>query len=411
NKNQEIDFDRLLSLYEEKRALRTEVDNINQKRNEAQKARNIEEGQKLKIELETTEQKFKDADKEFLTLMLKVPNISSPDTPVGKDENENVVLRQWGEKREFSFKPKDHAEIGNELGIIDTETATEVTGPRFAYLKGDLVFLQFAIIQFCLETLTSREKLYKIAKDANLSISVDAFIPVLVPMMVKTAVQNRMARFMRPEDHYIFPEDGTMLIGSAEHTLGPIHMDEIFEEKDLPIRYVGYSTSFRREAGTYGKDTKGILRVHQFDKLEMEVFSLPENGMQEQNFLVAIQEYIMKELNIPYQVMICCTGDMGNPDYRHIDIEAWMPGQDKYRETHSSDNMASYQSRRLSTRVKRKDGKVEYIHMNDATVVALGRIMIAIIENYQTMDGKIEIPKVLQKYMPGKTIIDKLPIL
>ncbi len=411
NKNQEIDFDRLLSLYEEKKSLRTEVDNINQKRNEAQKVRNIEEGQKLKIDLETTEQKYKDTDKEFLTLMLKVPNISSPDTPVGKDENENVVLRQWGEKRQFSFTPKDHAEIGAELGIIDTETATEVTGPRFAYLKGDLVFLQFAIMQFCFEILTSKEKLFKIAKEANLGISVDAFIPVLVPMMVKTAVQNRMARFMKPEDHYIFPEDGTMLIGSAEHTLGPIHMDEIFEEKDLPIRYVGYSTSFRREAGTYGKDTKGILRVHQFDKIEMEVFSLPENGMQEQNFLVAIQEYIMKELNIPYQVMICCTGDMGNPDYRHIDIEAWMPGQDKYRETHSSDNMASYQSRRLNTRVKRKDGKIEYIHMNDATVVALGRIMIAIIENYQTMDGKIEIPKALLKYMPGKTIIDKLPIL
>ncbi|MFA6464060.1 MAG: serine--tRNA ligase [Candidatus Paceibacterota bacterium] len=411
NKNRVIDFDRLLTLYEEKKSLRTEVDNINQKRNEAQKDRNIEEGQKLKIDLETAEQKFKDVDKEFLGLMLKVPNISSPDTPVGKDETENQVLRQWGEKRQFSFKPKEHSEIGVELGVIDTETATEVTGPRFAYLKGDLVFLQFAIIQFCLETLTSKEKLYKIAKEANINISVDAFIPVLVPMIVKTAVQNRMARFMKPEDHYIFPEDGTMLIGSAEHTLGPIHMDQVFEEKDLPVRYVGYSTSFRREAGTYGKDTKGILRVHQFDKLEMEVFSLPENGMQEQNFLVAIQEYIMKELNIPYQVMICCTGDMGDPDYRHIDIEAWMPGQDKYRETHSSDNMASYQSRRLSTRVKRKDGKVEYIHMNDATVVALGRIMIAIIENYQTMDGKIEVPKVLLKYMAGKTIIDKLPTL
>ncbi len=411
NKNKQIDFDKLISLYEEKKTLRTEVDNINQKRNEAQKTRNIEEGQKLKLELEEAEKNFAEKDKEFLALMLKVPNIYSPDTPVGKNEDENKVLRQWGEKRQFSFKPKEHFEIGAELGIIDTETATEVTGPRFTYLKGDLVFLQFAIIQFCLEVLTSRETLYKIAKEANLSISVDAFIPVLVPMLVKTAVQNRMARFMKPEDHYIFPEDGTMLIGSAEHTLGPLHMDEIFEEKDLPIRYVGYSTSFRREAGTYGKDTKGILRVHQFDKLEMEVFSLPENGMQEQNFLIAIQEYILQALNIPYQAVICCSGDMGDPDYRHIDLEAWMPGQDKYRETHSSDNMASFQSRRLNSRVKRKDGKTEYVYMNDATVVALGRIMIAIIENYQTMDGKIEVPKVLQKYMLGKTLIDKLSIL
>ncbi|MEI6478927.1 MAG: serine--tRNA ligase [bacterium] len=411
NKNRQIDFDKLLSLYEEKKTLRTEIDNINQKRNEAQKTRNIEEGQKLKIELEETEKKFAEKDKEFLGLMLKVPNIYSPDTPVGPDESGNQVLRQWGEKRQFSFKPKEHFEIGAELGVIDTETATEVAAPRFAYLKGDLALLQFALLQFCLEFLTSKEALFKIAREANLNISVDAFIPVIPPVFVKPAVQNRMARFMTPEEHYLFPEDNLMLIGSAEHTLGALHMDEIFEEKDLPIRYAGYSTAFRREAGSYGKDTKGIIRVHQFDKLEMEVFSLPENSIMEQNFLVAIQEHVLKSLGLPYQVVAVCSGDMGFPDYRQLDIETWMPGQDKYRETHSSDLTAGFQPRRLNTRVKRKDGKVEYVHMNDATVVAVGRTLVAIIENYQTMDGKVEIPKVLQKYMFGKTIIDKLPIL
>lgn len=205
----------------------------------------------------------------------------------------------------------------------------------------------------------------------------------------------------------MFPEDDLMLIGSAEHTLGPMHMDEIFEEKDLPIRYAGYSTAFRREAGSYGKDTKGILRVHQFDKLEAEVFSLPENSLQEQDFLVAIQEHILRALKLPYQVIAVCTGDMGFPDYRQIDINTWMPGQGKFRETHSADCISGFQPRRLNTRVKRSDGKVESVHMNDATVVAVGRALIAIMENYQEEDGSIVIPEVLQKWMFGKTKITR----
>jgi seryl-tRNA synthetase len=195
-----------------------------------------------------------------------------------------------------------------------------------------------------------------------------------------------------------------MLVGSAEHTLGPMHMDKIFSENELPLRYVGYSTAFRREAGSYGKDTKGILRQHQFDKLEMEVFSLPENSVQEQNLLVAIQEYVLQKLNLPYQVVMVCTGDMGFPDNRQMDVETWMAGQGKYRETHSSDLTTNFQSRRLNTRVKRTDGKVEFVHMNDATVIAIGRILIAIMEDYQQEDGTIKIPEVLQKYL-GKEFI------
>ena len=173
------------------------------------------------------------------------------------------------------------------------------------------------------------------------------------------------------------------------------------------MRYVGYSTAFRREAGTYGKDMKGILRVHQFDKIEMETFSVPENSYKEQDLMVAIQEYLMRKLKIPYQVVLICTGDMGLPDHRQFDIECFMPGQDKYRETHTSDLIAGFQPRRLNTRVKRADGKIEHVHMNDATTLAIGRTLIAIMENYQQEDGSILIPDVLQKYMGGKTVIKK----
>jgi seryl-tRNA synthetase len=265
--------------------------------------------------------------------------------------------------------------------------------------------MQFALIQMCLEILTNEEKLKQIIEGAGVSITAKAFLPVIPPVFIRPLVQMKMARYMTPEEHYLFPNDDLMLIGSAEHTLGSMHMDKIFEESDLPVRYAGYSTAFRREAGAAGKDTNGILRQHQFDKLEMEVFSLPENSIQEQNFLVAIQEYVLKTLKLPYQVVAVCTGDMGFPDTRQIDLETWMPGQNTYRETHSSDSMGGFQSRRLNTRVRRSNGKIEPVHTNDATVVAIGRTLIAIMENYQQADGSIKIPEVLRKYMGEREFI------
>lgn len=410
NKNREVNLDELIAMYETRTQLRREIDDINQRRNVAQKDRNIEEGQKLKGLLEEAETKFKDADNQFLALMLKVPNIPSADTPIGKDDSENKVVRSWGVKPVFDFKPKEHFEIGADLGVIDTETATEVSGPRFSYLKGDLALLHFALVNYVFEILTNKDTLEGIIKEAGINVSSKPFIPVMPPVMIKPAVMNRMARLEPRDERYHIASDDQYLIGSAEHTLGAMHMDEIFDEKDLPIRYAGYSTSFRREAGTYGKDMKGIIRLHQFEKLEMETFCLPETSMQEQDFLVAIQEYITKTLNLPYQVIICCTGDMGDPDYRHLDIETWMPGQDKYRETHSADNMTGFQARRLGTRVRRSDQKIEPVHMNDATAVA-GRTLVAIIENYQEADGRVRIPDVLKKYMLGKTHIEKLSML
>lgn len=407
NKNREVDLDRLIELSEQRKEVRQKIDDLNQARNQAAAERDNEKGSELKKSAEALETSFADLDKEFISLMIKIPNIPSVDTPIGKDEDENVVIRSWGEKPAFSFDPKEHHELGAALGIIDSETAANVAASRFVYLKGDLALMQFALLQHCLGILTDKSLLEKIAIDANLDIKIDSFIPVIPPVFVKPAVQNRMARFLTPEEHYMFPDDDLMLVGSAEHTLGPIHMDSIIEEKDLPIRYAGYSTAFRREAGSYGRDTKGILRQHQFDKIELEVFSLPEKSLQEQEFLVAIQEHILQSLQLPYEVMLVCTGDMGFPDYRQIDINTWMPGQNKYRETHSADCIAGFQARRLNTRVRRSDGKIEALHMNDATAVAVGRTLIAIIENNQQADGTIRIPEVLRSYMKNKEFIGK----
>lgn len=409
-----VDIDELLKIDEKRLEILARVETLRGEQNkvsvsmggtltEAARGQLIEEMRLVKDELKEKEEELREIVVKWQDLMIKVPNIPSVDTPVGPDDSGNVVLRQWGEKPEFDFTPKEHFELGKALGIIDTETAAEVASSRFAYLKGDLVLLHFALIQMCWEILTSEETLKKIAENAGVSVNVSKFMPILPPVFVRPLVQVKMARYMTPEEHYIFPNDDLMLIGSAEHTLGSMHMNKIFEENELPIRYAGYSTAFRREAGSAGKDTNGILRQHQFDKLEMEVFSLPENSMQEQNFLVAIQEHILQTLKLPYQIVAVCTGDMGFPDTRQIDVETWMPGQNKYRETHSADSTGGFQARRLNTRVRRSDGKIEPVHMNDATVVSQ-RPLIAIMENYQQADGTIKIPEVLQKYL-GKEII------
>lgn len=409
NKNREgIDLDRILALAEERKKIAGQISEINQKRNEAQAARDAEAGKKLKEELKAAEESHGAVEKELVSLLIKIPNIPSADTPVGSDESANVVIRQWGDKPQFTFAPKAHWDIGPELGIIDSEKAAEVSGARFTYLKGDLALLQFALVQWVLQTLSSEEGMKRIIEHAGISIDPKPFIAVVPPVFVKKNVQVRMARFLTPEEHYLFPEEDTMLIGSAEHTMGPLHMDEVIPEATLPIRYVGYSTAFRREAGSYGKDTKGILRQHQFDKIEMECFTKPEDGLAEQELLVGVQEYFLQQLRLPYQVVLVCTGDMGFPDQRQIDIETWMPGQDKYRETHSADYVGGFQARRLNTRIKRTDSTVETVHMNDATAFAVGRTLIAILENYQNEDGTVTIPEVLRPYMGGKEKIEKI---
>ncbi len=404
-KGASVDVDVLLAVDERRRHVLQELEEKRAKQNALSKGgpkapTELEGLKKLKGEIKVLEEEIKLVEVEFKTLMLKIPNIPSEDTPVGQGESENKVLREVGKPTAFDFKPKEHWELGLDLDVIDIERASKVSGARFAYLKGDLGLMQFALIQFVLSIVTDESVLKKITKKAGLTVKPKPFIPVVPPVFIKPEAMQKMARLEPKEERYYVPSDDLYLIGSAEHTLGAMHMDEVLAEGDLPLRYIGYSTAFRREAGSYGKDMKGILRVHQFDKLEMESFSLPEDSIKEQNLFVAVQEYLMQSLGIPYRVMQICTGDMGGPDARQIDIESWMPGQGRYRETHTADLMTDFQARRLNIKVKR-GGKAEFVHMNDATAIAIGRTIIAIMENYQTGKGTVKIPKVLRKYMFG----------
>ena len=403
----DVDIGKLLELDEKRRRLIGEVEELRAKRNELSGSKKpsleqITKGRELKEKIAKTEDELGKTEQEFNVLLKKVPNMPTDDVPVGSTEQDNKVIKTVGEKPKFSFEPKNHAELGEALGFIDKERAAKVAGSRFAYIKGDLVKLQFALIQFGLDVLTNEDTLKQIIKDNKLKVSSKPFIPVLPPAVAQTAAYEATGRLNKEEQTYKLADDDLWLNASAEHTLAPMHMDEILDEKDFPIRYVGYTTAFRREAGTYGKDTEGIFRLHQFDKLEMESFSVSENSMQEHMFMIAIQEYLMQQLKLPYQVVLKCSGEIGGPNARGVDIETWLPSQNLYRETHTADYITDYQARRLKTRIRRDSGEVELVHTNDATAFSQ-RPLIAIMENYQTKDGNFEIPEVLKPYLQRNT--------
>ena len=395
----------LLQKVETHRALRNTLSDDIAKIDGDKRKKLIEEATEVKNELAQQEIELKVLRENIIKLQQLVPNLIASDVPVGVDETQNVVLRTWGEPTKFDFDARDHVELGEKLDLIDIETSALVSGSRFNYLKNDAVLLQFALASFVFESLTNQKVINELCELTG-NKHTTLFTPVLPPVLVRGDVAKKMDRFDPIEDRYYYEEDDMMFVGSAEHSIGPMHMDKMLKENELPLRYIGYSTAFRREAGSYGKDTRGILRRHQFDKLEMESFALPEDGQKEQDLFVAIQEYFVQQLQIPHEVMILCTGDMGKPNFRQVDINCWLPGEDKYRETHSSDYMTDYQARRLNTRYKKIDGETGFVHMNDATALALGRILISIIENYQQQDGSVKIPKVLQKYMQGKKVIN-----
>jgi seryl-tRNA synthetase len=416
NRGEKLDFDRFLALDAQRVELLGEVEALRKERNEnAQAIKSatpesrqefIDAGKVIKEKLGSVEPQLQEVEAEYYELYAKIPNKTHADAPVGADEDGNVVVRTYKEKPQFDFEPKEHWELGADLDIIDLETAARVSGARFAYIKGDLVLLEFAIIQYVMSVVTNLATLQTIAQSNRIDVDVTTFEPIIPPVMVRPEVMHQMGRLEPRDERYHIPSDDLYLVGSAEHTLGPMHMGQTFEEAELPKRYIGFSTAFRREAGSYGKDTKGIFRVHQFDKLEIETYSVPEKSLAEQDFIIAIQEHLMQGLDLPYQVVMKCTGDMGDPDYREYDIETWLPGQGRYRETHTSDLMTDYQSRRLGIKVKREEtGKAEFVHMNDATVFAIGRILIAIIENYQDADGTIRIPEALQQYVGKDRIV------
>lgn len=402
-----VNVGKLLKVDEERRNLLVEIEDVRAKRNVHAAALNqgrptseqIDQGKQLKDQLALLEQQLTPINLDYERLIKQVPNMPLDVVPVGSSEDQNVVVKTVGEPTKTDFKPLSDAELGTKHDTIDKERATKVAGARFAYLKGDLVRLQFAIIQFVLDVLNDEETINKLIAENGLKLSSKVFTPVLPPAMVKTSVYEASARLNAEEDTYKLADDELWMNASAEHSLCTMYMDEILDESQLPIRYVGYATSFRREAGSYGKDSEGIFRMHQFDKLEMEVFSTAETALDEHKLLVAIQEHLVQQLQLPYQLIQKCTADIGKPNAQGMDINVWMPAQGAYRETHTADYMTDYQARRLRTKVRRANGKTELVHTNDATAFAMGRILKAILENYQNSDGTIRMPEALKPYV------------
>ncbi len=400
NKQVKIDVGRLLKIDKEKRGIQTELEKIFAQKNKAskeiskakdKKAKNkiISEMKKIDKKGDKLKEGLKKIKQEFEDLMYQVPNIPLDDVPVGKDEKDNVVVRKVGKKTKFNFKPKDYLEIAEKLDLIDIKRAAKVSGTRFGYLKNEAALLEFALINFTFENLIKK-----------------GFIPVIPPVMMKSEKIRGMGYLEQAdiEEAYYLPKDDLFLAGTAEQPIGTMHADEIFEEKNLPKRYLAFSSCFRREAGSYGKDTKGILRVHQFDKMEMFSFCKPENSIKEYKFLLEIEEKLIQLLKIPYRVLQICTGDLARPSAATYDIEAWIPSQNRYRETHSTSNCTDFQARRLNIRYRDKNNKLNFVHTLNGTAFAIGRTLIAIIENFQQKDGSIKVPEVLQKYVGFKEI-------
>jgi seryl-tRNA synthetase len=384
--------DDFLALDEKWRALTKNFDDLRAEQKKLGEAKKIKEAKTIKEEIQKIETELKQIEIERQEILWKLPNLPLSDVLIGKDESQNVVLREIGEKPKFfakgGFQPKNYLELAERLDLIDVERAAKVSGSRFGYLKNQAAILEFALVKFVLDNLVP-----------------EGFIPIVPPVMIKEEMMKGMGYIdseKEREERYFLNKDKLYLVGTSEQSIGPMYADEILEEKKLPKRFIAFSTCFRREAGSYGKDTKGILRVHQFDKVEMFSFCHPEKSIEEHQFLLSMEEKLMQLLKIPYRVVQICTGDLGTPVAAKFDIEAWLPGQNRYWETHSTSNCTDFQARRLNIKYKFKTQnlklKTDYVHTLNGTAFAIGRILIAIIENYQTKKGTIKIPEVLVKY-------------
>lgn len=344
----------------------------------------LKQAMEIKENLKKLETDLKEIEDKQNSILETIPNIPAPDVPVGKDDSENPVYKTVGEPTKFDFQPLDHADLGEKLDIIDIKKAAQVSGSRFGYFKGQGAVLEMAVMFYAFQKLVSK-----------------GFVGMIPPSMVKSSSEWKCGYASNKNlfnAYYSVPEDDLIFISSSEHAVVPYHMDEILDSNNLPIKYVNYSTCFRREAGTYGKDMKGILRVHCFNKVEMNIFTLPDYKISDEMCLemLACEEEIMQEFGIPYQVVKNCTGDLPQPNRRMYDINSWFPGQNAYRETQSCSNCGDYQARRLNTKVK-INGKNEFVHILNATMIT-DRAVLAIIENHQQADGSIKIPKVLQPF-------------
>jgi seryl-tRNA synthetase len=346
----------------------------------------IDQASALKADIEALEPRLKAADEQLEMLAAVLPNLPHESVPDGASDDDNVEIRKWGDPRSAKGA-EDHLDIGQRLGVIDTERAARASGSRFGFLLGATVHLEFALVRFAVDKLAGH-----------------GFIPVAPPVLVRREVMFGAGELPGDEAQYYVTQDGLYLTGTSEQSLLALHMDETLDDERLPLRYAGFSTNFRREAGTYGKDTRGIFRVHQFDKVEMFSYTLPDASWDEHEFLLSCQEDLMQAIGIPYRVMNVCTGDMGKKAAKQYDLDAWFPGLGRYRELTSCSNCTDYQTRRSHIRLKAKKGLP---HTLNGTAFAVGRTLVALLENFQASDGGVEIPKVLHPYLPdGMTRIE-----
>jgi seryl-tRNA synthetase len=398
------DVDALLALDARRRELLPEVEGAQAERKTLSKqigeAKQRGEGaeelmaavQGLKDRIEAGKAELEEVDAALERVAAALPNLPDPDAPDGMSEEDAVVLREVGEPPSFDFEPRDHLEIGTELGLIDMESAARLSGSRFAYLKGDLVLLELALVRYALDLVRA-----------------EGHEPVVPPVLVREEALHGTGFLPGDRDQiYEVPKDDLYLVGTSEVALAGLHADEILDAGQLPLRYAGFSTCFRREAGAAGRDTRGIFRVHQFDKVEMFSFVEPAESAAEHERLLAIEERILGELEIPYRVVNVAAGDLGAPAAKKYDCEAWIPSQDRYRELTSCSNTTDYQARRLSCRYRPADNEaIQAVHTLNGTAVAVGRTIIALIENNQDREGGFTLPNILYQYGCPERIVAK----
>ncbi len=381
-RNIDIDLKELTALDELRREVRFEAEKLRAEQkslgkqiasaDENIKKELLDQASQMSEKVKELFEKVDVADKNFMEIWIKIPNLISATSPDGASDKDNSEIKKYGEIRNIS-NPKDHLEIAEGLGLIDVQKAAEVSGSRFSYLFGDLVKIEFNLVMWAMQQLSDK-----------------GFKPTIPPVLVRENALYGTGFF--PDDAeqvYEIPNDNLYLVGTSEVPLAALHSNEVLDTTTLPIRYAGFSTCFRREAGTYGKDTTGIFRVHQFDKVEMFSFCDPEKSEEEHKFILSLEEELLQALEIPYRVVDVCAGDLGSSASKKYDIEAWIPSQQTYREVTSCSNTTDFQARRLNIRGK-ADGETNILHTLNGTAIAVGRILIALIENNQTNDGKVE---------------------
>jgi seryl-tRNA synthetase len=393
-RGQEAAVDDLLRLDERRRALTAEVEELRAEQNRVSKrigaadaeARKelIDEVARVSARVKDLEPELERVEQELGGVLARTPNLPHESVPDGLADEDAVEVRRRGQPPDFGFEPRDHVALGELLGVLDVDRAVRTSGSRFVYLLGDIVAVQLALVRHAMDVVTDR-----------------GFTPVIPPVLVRE--EAMFGTGFLPTDEvnlYVTREDDLYLVGTSEVPLAALHMTEILNEGDLPFRYAAYSTCFRREAGSYGKDLGGMFRVHQFDKVEMFSFTRPEDSWDEHEILVGIEEEIVSNLELHYRVMNVPIGELGAAAAKKYDIEVWLPGQQRYRELTSCSNCTDYQARRLQTRVRRSDGGIEPLHTLNGTATAIGRTLVAILENHQREDGSVELPTALHRYLP-----------